>query len=78
MFDDPHMSREHFEVIVTKNEGRGFRYKLQTVSTSRATVVNGTLAIDRTIPFAPKEIEMKDGMTVLAGRTKFQFVEEPK
>lgn len=78
VFDDPHMSREHFEVIVTKNEGRGFRYKLQTVSTSRATVVNGTLALDRTIPFAPKEIELKDGMTVLAGRTKFQFVEEPK
>lgn len=78
IFDDPHMSRKHFEITVTKNEGRGFRYRLQTVSTSRATVVNGTLALDCTFPFAPKEIELKDGMTVLAGKTKFQFVQEPK
>lgn len=78
MFDDPHMSRKHFEITVTQNEGRGFRYRLQTVSTSRATVVNGTLALDCTFPFAPKEIDLKDGMTVLAGKTKFQFVQEPK
>lgn len=76
VFPDLHMSRKHFEIVVTKDEAGGFCYKLITVSNSRATIVNGILALNRMIPFAPKEIDLKNGMTVLAGETTFQFIQE--
>lgn len=75
IFNDPKMSRKHFVVDVENTPDKGWTYRLTTMSDKKATIIDHTLALDRNISFAAKSIELKNGMTILAGHTEFTFVD---
>lgn len=72
-FSDPAMSREHFVIDVSKNSLGHYEYLVTTTSQRKATIINGRLALDLNISFAPKNVALMDGTTIQAGDTKFQF-----
>lgn len=72
-FSDQGMSREHFTIDVSKNSSGHYEYLVTTMSQKKATVINGRLALNLNIPFAPKNVALEDGATIQAGETKFQF-----
>lgn len=71
-FNDPTMSRHHFTITVTKGADNRYSYVLTTKSQTRATIVNNMEALDcRYAPFSRISLELQDGFTILAGKTKF-------
>ena len=73
IFDDPKMSRQHFTVDVEYTPEKGWTYILTTMSDTKATIINHTLALNKNIQFAPKSMELANGMSILAGQTEFIF-----
>lgn len=71
-FNDPTMSRHHFTITVTKGIDNKHHYTLTTKSQSKATIVNNMEALDcRYAPISRISLELHDGFTILAGKTKF-------
>lgn len=68
---DPSMSRLHFKIVVRRGEDGRFEYHLISLSESKATIVNGILALSR--DFGENEYGLADGDRIFAGRTQFVF-----
>lgn len=75
IFDDAKMSRAHFIIDAEDDNGKGWIYKLTTVSNTKSTTINHTLALDKNVTFAPQSIELENGMTIVAGQTEFTFTD---
>ena len=71
-FDDPNMSRHHFTITVTKGLDNKNNYTLTTKSQTKATIINNMEALDcRFAPISRVTVELQDGYSILAGKTKF-------
>lgn len=71
-FDDPTMSRHHFNIVVTKGTDNRLNYTLTTKSTSKATIINNLEALDlRFAPISRISAPLFDGNSITAGNTLF-------
>ena len=73
-FADPRMSRHHFDIDVERIGGGRLKYTITTKSSSQSTIINNMEALNLSLaPIARTSVELFDGNTILAGKTKLQL-----